>query len=181
MEKYAKGNGETEYQCRTSEVIVERMSEYIETDRCVSACGVDRNSVGISSDSLLEPQFTAKLCSSDCYHNCPNVIDLYFNLAAGEGKSSSSSSHCRFLLTIFHTQTVSTRKKTNSNGKDNPPSVCSNQLPLSASGHFVKQLSKNNFENCFLCFFRMKCFHNPPSPSNIYLEIIKYVFKNILV
>ncbi|KAL6336752.1 hypothetical protein AAG906_036066 [Vitis piasezkii] len=85
LEKYARENGEMEYQCRTSEVIVERMSEYIETDQCVSACGVDRSSVGISSDSLLEPQFTAKLCSSNCYHNCPNIIDLYFNLAAGEG------------------------------------------------------------------------------------------------
>lgn len=64
---------------------MERMAEYIETDRCVEACGVDRKSVGISSDSLLEPQFTAKLCSQDCYQNCPNIVDLYFNLAAGEG------------------------------------------------------------------------------------------------
>lgn len=95
LEKYARENGEMEYQCRTSEVIVERMSEYIETDQCVSACGVDRSSVGISSDSLLEPQFTAKLCSSNCYHNCPNIIDLYFNLAAGEGNTSYSP--CPFL------------------------------------------------------------------------------------
>ncbi|KAJ7961323.1 PAR1 protein [Quillaja saponaria] len=78
-------DGSVEYQCRTSEVVVERMADYIETDQCVKACGVDRNSVGISSDSLLEPQFTSKLCSPACYQKCPNIVDLYFNLAAGEG------------------------------------------------------------------------------------------------
>lgn len=74
-----------EYQCRTSEVIVERMAEYIETDDCVNACGVDRDTNGISSDALHEPHTTVKLCSPACYQNCPNIIDLYFNLAAGEG------------------------------------------------------------------------------------------------
>ncbi|XP_004506651.1 uncharacterized protein [Cicer arietinum] len=78
-------NGEIEYECRTSEVIVERMAEYIETDQCVEKCGVDRNSVGISSDAFFEPQFTAKLCSPICYQKCPNIVDLFFNLAAGEG------------------------------------------------------------------------------------------------
>ncbi|XVF08217.1 hypothetical protein REPUB_Repub06bG0207300 [Reevesia pubescens] len=85
LETEAGKDGNVEYQCRTSEVVVERMAEYIETDECVSACGVDRNSIGISSDSLLEPQFTAKLCAPACYQKCPNIIDLYFNLAAGEG------------------------------------------------------------------------------------------------
>ncbi|EEF34518.1 conserved hypothetical protein [Ricinus communis] len=61
------------------------MADYIESDECVKACGVDRNSVGISSDALLEPQFTAKLCSPACYQKCSNIVDLYFNLAAGEG------------------------------------------------------------------------------------------------
>ncbi|KAL4324971.1 hypothetical protein GQ457_11G007230 [Hibiscus cannabinus] len=78
-------NDEVEYQCRTSEVVVERMAEHIESDECVNACGVDRNAVGISSDSLLEPEFTNKLCSPACSHNCPNILDLFFNLAAGEG------------------------------------------------------------------------------------------------
>ncbi|XP_077238838.1 uncharacterized protein LOC143879983 [Tasmannia lanceolata] len=85
LENSAQKDGPTEYLCRTSEVVVEKMAEWIETDECVWSCGVDRNSVGISSDSLMEPQFTAKLCSTQCYHNCPNIIDLYFNLAAGEG------------------------------------------------------------------------------------------------
>ncbi|XP_060176789.1 uncharacterized protein LOC132607023 [Lycium barbarum] len=85
LENSEKEDGKMEYQCKTSEVIVGNIAEYIETDECVNACGVDRNSVGISSDALLEPQFTAKLCSPACYQNCLNVVDLYFNLAAGEG------------------------------------------------------------------------------------------------
>ncbi|XAR68875.1 hypothetical protein NMG60_11000279 [Bertholletia excelsa] len=86
LENYeAKIGGGVVYQCRTSEVVVGTMAEYIETDQCVSACGVDRNTVGISSDALLEPQSTARLCSPACYQNCPNIIELYFNLAAGEG------------------------------------------------------------------------------------------------
>merc|ERR1712071_139071 len=85
LETSVSDAGNVKYQCRTSEVMVARMSEYIENDRCVKACGVDRNSVGISSDALLEPTFTTKLCSPPCYQKCPNIVDLYFNLAAGEG------------------------------------------------------------------------------------------------
>lgn len=78
-------DGSMEFQCKTSEVIVKNFAELIETDECVSACGVDRKSVGISSDSLMEPKFTAKLCTPECYQNCPNIVDLYYNLALGEG------------------------------------------------------------------------------------------------
>ncbi|XP_052174626.1 uncharacterized protein LOC127789711 [Diospyros lotus] len=85
LENYVKPDGRVEYQCRTSDVIVQRMAEHIESDECVAACGVDRNSVGISSDAFLEPQFTARLCSPNCFQNCPNIVDLYYNLAAGEG------------------------------------------------------------------------------------------------
>ncbi|KAJ8642429.1 hypothetical protein MRB53_019123 [Persea americana] len=85
LENYAGANGKVGYQCRTSDVDVGRMSNYIEKEDCVKACGADRKAVGISSDSLMEPQFTAKLCSPNCFQNCPNIIDLYFNLAAGEG------------------------------------------------------------------------------------------------
>ncbi|XP_039045588.1 uncharacterized protein LOC120185445 [Hibiscus syriacus] len=81
----AREKDKVEYQCRTSEVVVERMAEHIESDECVRACGVDRNAIGISSDSLLEPQFTNKLCAPACSHNCPNIVDLFFNLASGEG------------------------------------------------------------------------------------------------
>jgi hypothetical protein len=100
LETSVAGDGSVEYQCRTSEVVVERMAEYIETDQCVKACGVDRNSVGISSDALLEPQFTAKLCSPACYQKCPNIVDLYFNLAAGEGKKSQSKFICVCLFKL---------------------------------------------------------------------------------
>ncbi|XP_061339668.1 uncharacterized protein LOC133286287 [Gastrolobium bilobum] len=85
LETATTAEGGVEYQCRTSEVVVESMAEYIETDQCVDSCGVERKFVGISSDAFLEPQFTAKLCSPPCYHKCHNIVDLYFNLAAGEG------------------------------------------------------------------------------------------------
>ncbi|XP_047957467.1 uncharacterized protein LOC125203203 [Salvia hispanica] len=71
--------------CKTSEMVVERMSGYLETDDCVKACGVNRRFVGISSDAFFVPDFAARLCSDSCYQNCPNIVDLYFNLAAGEG------------------------------------------------------------------------------------------------
>lgn len=86
LESSVQSGRPIEYQCRTSEVAVDRMRNHIETDQCVKACGVDRSSVGISSDSLLESEFAGKLCSPECHGNCPNIVDLYFNLAAGEGK-----------------------------------------------------------------------------------------------
>ncbi|KAJ8465967.1 hypothetical protein OPV22_028519 [Ensete ventricosum] len=64
----------------------EGFSDWVETEECVAACWLDRGTVGISSDALLEADFMRKLCSPDCYyHGCPNVLDLYFNLAAAEG------------------------------------------------------------------------------------------------
>ena len=77
----------TAYQCRTSEVVVEdaRLAGLVETDRCVRACGVDRATVGISSDSLLDPRVAGAVCSPACLQGCPNIVDLYSNLAAGEG------------------------------------------------------------------------------------------------
>ncbi|KAL2508334.1 PAR1 protein [Forsythia ovata] len=84
LETFASNDGTLEFQCKTSEVVAINLHEYIEADECVSACGVDRKSVGISSDSLLDSQFTAKLCSPQCYQNCPNIVDLYYNLAVGE-------------------------------------------------------------------------------------------------
>ncbi|KAI3473175.1 hypothetical protein Pfo_030467 [Paulownia fortunei] len=85
LENYLNERGSLDYTCKTSEVVVERLSGYIETDHCVNACGVDREFVGISSDAFLTADFTARLCSPACYQNCPNIVDLYFNLAAGEG------------------------------------------------------------------------------------------------
>jgi len=103
-------NGETEYQCRTSEVMVERISEYIETDQCVEACGLDRSSVGISSDAFFEPYFTSKLCSPACFSKCPNIVDLFFNLAAGEGNTC-------LLMLLFYLPSSHTFVKVNENKK----------------------------------------------------------------
>lgn len=89
LENYVDNNGNMGYQCKTSEIVVTNMNEWIEDDECTNACGVDRKSVGISSDSLLEPRFIAKLCSRSCFDNCPNIVDLYHNLAIGEGTSSN--------------------------------------------------------------------------------------------
>ncbi|CAI9092233.1 OLC1v1027423C1 [Oldenlandia corymbosa var. corymbosa] len=77
---------EEEYTCRTSEIEAgDRFKGWIETDECVQSCGLDRNALGISSDSLLDSQFTRKLCSPPCFRGCPNVADLYFSVAVGEG------------------------------------------------------------------------------------------------
>lgn len=97
LETLQSDGGDLEFQCKTSEVTAMDMPAYIETDECVSACGVNRRSVGISSDTLLETQFTLKLCSPHCYYNCPNIVDLYQNLAVGVSlselcKSQTSSS-----------------------------------------------------------------------------------------
>ncbi|CAM8960352.1 unnamed protein product [Rhodiola kirilowii] len=86
LETYTTRGRFTEYQCKTSDVRADvKLAGHIETDLCINACGVERKSVGIGSDSLLEAPFLAKLCSPECYQNCDNIVDLYFNLAAGEG------------------------------------------------------------------------------------------------
>ncbi|XP_044508101.1 uncharacterized protein LOC123227388 [Mangifera indica] len=85
LETYAKSDRMAVYQCKTSDVSVGVIHDLIETDECISACGVERKAIGMSSDSLLQPQFIAKLCSPQCYQACPNIVDLYFNLALGEG------------------------------------------------------------------------------------------------
>ncbi|KAK6935778.1 PAR1 [Dillenia turbinata] len=101
LENYAEKGGSTGYQCKTSEVdVINNISDWVETEECITACGVDRNSVGISSDSLLDSKFTAKLCSSVCY-DCPYMGDLYFNLALGEGKILEF--HFPLRMKVFYT------------------------------------------------------------------------------
>ncbi|PON90857.1 PAR [Trema orientale] len=85
LEKHVKRSGEEAYTCRTSDIEADRLKDIVETDHCIKACGLDRKTLGISSDSLLESRFTNQLCSPMCYNGCANVVDLYFNLAAGEG------------------------------------------------------------------------------------------------
>eukprot|EP01018_Ginkgo_biloba_P016570 Gb_38850 [translate_table: standard] len=85
LEKYVMRDGSIEYECQSSEIIAEKMMEWIESEECLEACSLERMSVGVSSDALLESHFTKKLCSPQCQNNCPNIVDLYLNLAAGEG------------------------------------------------------------------------------------------------
>ena len=86
LENYYSNDGEgIGFQCKTSEIVAKGMWELIESDDCINACGVDRKTVGISSDSLIDPKLTAKICSTICHQNCPNIVDLYYNLALGEG------------------------------------------------------------------------------------------------
>eukprot|EP00253_Pinus_taeda_P016310 PITA_16310 len=85
LEKSILRDGNMQYECQSSEVIAENMKEWIETDECMNACGVERMTVGMSTDSIAERGFTGNLCLPRCYNKCPNIIDLYFNLAAGEG------------------------------------------------------------------------------------------------
>ncbi|XP_061993751.1 uncharacterized protein LOC133711664 [Rosa rugosa] len=86
LEKHVRRRGQEAYTCRTSEIEAnDKLKDWTESELCIKSCGLDRKSYGISSDSLLESGFTQKLCSPQCYDSCPNVVDLYFNLAAGEG------------------------------------------------------------------------------------------------
>lgn len=72
--------------------MAEKQEEWIESDECVNACGLERMSVGLSTDLLLDSHFADMFCSAECLNNCPNLIDLYISLAAGEGKALSLTS-----------------------------------------------------------------------------------------
>lgn len=85
LEKSVLTDGDVQYECQSSDIIAEEIREWIETEECIVACGVERLAVGMSTDSLVEGGFTKKLCSANCYNSCPNILQLYFNLAAGEG------------------------------------------------------------------------------------------------
>lgn len=88
LEKEVRRSGFEVYSCRSSGIDADsNLKDYIETEHCINACGLDRKSLGISSDYLLEPRFSEKLCSNPCYEYCPNIVDLFFNLAAGEGNN----------------------------------------------------------------------------------------------
>nr|XP_043634506.1 uncharacterized protein LOC122605610 [Erigeron canadensis] len=85
LEKNVRRSGKEVFVCSTSQIDTDKLTNWIESNECLEACGLERNVLGISSDSLLEPRFLQKLCSTRCYNGCPNIVDLYFNLAVGEG------------------------------------------------------------------------------------------------
>ncbi|KAI4324931.1 hypothetical protein MLD38_030373 [Melastoma candidum] len=87
LEKRVKANEEGDsYFCESSRIGTDiGLKDHVETDSCIESCGFNRRLLGISSDALLESRDVRRLCSFECYYNCPNIIDLYFSLAAGEG------------------------------------------------------------------------------------------------
>ncbi|KAL0927198.1 hypothetical protein M5K25_001361 [Dendrobium thyrsiflorum] len=87
LQKHVRGTelDEEVYMCRTSDLKATIMAGCVETDACIAACSMERETVGISSDSLLDRRFMGRLCSPECFLNCPNIVDLYFSVAAGEG------------------------------------------------------------------------------------------------
>ncbi|KAJ7552387.1 hypothetical protein O6H91_06G053600 [Diphasiastrum complanatum] len=85
LEKYRTKSGSPLYECQTSTIMAEKAEEWIESDECMRSCGVDRMSVGLSTDGFLEHNFAGQFCSEGCQKNCPNIIDLFTKLAAGEG------------------------------------------------------------------------------------------------
>ncbi|GLJ38098.1 hypothetical protein SUGI_0775560 [Cryptomeria japonica] len=75
-----------EYQCQSSGILAGKMMEWIESEECLQSCGLQRMSVGMSTEGLSQySHFTSKLCSDKCQNRCPNIVNLYLNLAAGEG------------------------------------------------------------------------------------------------
>ncbi|XP_050221674.1 uncharacterized protein LOC126671895 isoform X2 [Mercurialis annua] len=113
LETHMKRSGEESYTCRTSEIEADKLRNWVETDECIKACGLDRKSLGISSDSLIESDFTKQLCSPQCYDSCPNIVDLYFNLAAGEGvflprlcETTKKANERRGLMTDIHSSSL---------------------------------------------------------------------------
>ncbi|KAL0337801.1 UNVERIFIED_CONTAM: hypothetical protein Scaly_2055200 [Sesamum calycinum] len=78
--------GNIDYKCKTSNVMVEKLAGHIENDQCMNACGTDRLfTEGLSPEGSLPSNFTTSICSAACYDiNCPGVVDLFSNIAAGE-------------------------------------------------------------------------------------------------
>ncbi|KAH7438390.1 hypothetical protein KP509_04G013000 [Ceratopteris richardii] len=69
----------------TSSIIAEKPKGLLESDQCIKTCGLQRLSVGFSTDALMEDETVQKLCLSDCRKKCPNINDLFTKLAEGEG------------------------------------------------------------------------------------------------
>ncbi|KAK9144371.1 hypothetical protein Sjap_004274 [Stephania japonica] len=84
---YVEGRRVTKFVCRSSGVFVPNMLNWVETHKCIKACGVERHSIGMTYSELLwQPKFMKRLCCHSCYYECPNIVDLFFNLALGEGQ-----------------------------------------------------------------------------------------------
>ncbi|KAL4346498.1 hypothetical protein GQ457_17G025330 [Hibiscus cannabinus] len=85
LEKHVKRGGEEEYTCRTSEIEADKIRNWIETDDALkpaASTGTHSASRRIRSSSLASRKCSVRLNATTA---APNIIDLYFNLAAGEG------------------------------------------------------------------------------------------------
>ncbi|OAE24158.1 hypothetical protein AXG93_2752s1730 [Marchantia polymorpha subsp. ruderalis] len=85
-----------------------RSGGHIESDECLEACGLDRLTVGISTDGLQTGAFKEKICSEDCRHNCPQVISLYNIIYAEEGEELGQV--CEELYQWKHSERLRARK-----------------------------------------------------------------------
>lgn len=91
-------SGGAGYACAASEIGAAAFAGLVETDECIAACGLDRRTVGVSSDALLDDGAVRGLCSTECLTECPNIVHLFSNLAAGEGTrglEKRTNSRCR--------------------------------------------------------------------------------------
>ncbi|GLJ38099.1 hypothetical protein SUGI_0775570 [Cryptomeria japonica] len=74
------------YNCKSSAIMAEKRREWIESEKCLRICGLQRMSVGMSIDDINEySEFSSKLCSDKCQSSCPNVADLYPTLTSNGG------------------------------------------------------------------------------------------------
>ncbi|KAH7854761.1 hypothetical protein Vadar_017508 [Vaccinium darrowii] len=48
LEKSVKRSGEESYTCRASEIEADKLKDWVETDQCIDACGLERTVLGIS-------------------------------------------------------------------------------------------------------------------------------------
>ncbi|MCO5600135.1 hypothetical protein L7F22_054243 [Adiantum nelumboides] len=83
--KVCVGLDSTNMDMQKSKVSANEFLEWVETDDCMHSCGIDRQTVGILSDALVEKGFVKALCFAECQQGYPNVVDLFEKLAAGEG------------------------------------------------------------------------------------------------
>jgi hypothetical protein len=90
----------TEYQCRTSGVA----GWWRPTPACARAASTAHRRHLLR----LAPRPARRrraLCSPACFQGCPNIVDLYSNLAAAEGKSTLLTNRillCAAFCSIYH-------------------------------------------------------------------------------
>eukprot|EP01018_Ginkgo_biloba_P016566 Gb_38853 [translate_table: standard] len=63
LKKYVMRYDNIKYEFQSSKILAEKMMEWIEIEDCMEVYGLERMSVGVLSDALLEYHFTNKLCT----------------------------------------------------------------------------------------------------------------------